>query len=239
MSLRNKRIVILGGTSGIGLAIAQAAACADAAVVVASSRQHSVDDALASLPTGAEGHTVDLSSEEQVRDLFERIGAFDHVVFTAGESLQLGELAETELDKARQAFNLRFWGAFAAAKYASKRIRPGGSIVLTTGIASLRPRKGWTVAASICGAMDAFTRALAIELAPIRVNAVSPGVVRTALWSNMTEADRDAMYRGMGAVLPVGRVGEASDIAQAYLYLMREGFSTGQVIVVDGGTVLV
>jgi NAD(P)-dependent dehydrogenase (short-subunit alcohol dehydrogenase family) len=94
-------------------------------------------------------------------------------------------------------------------------------------------------AASICGAMDALTRALAVELAPVRVNAVSPGVVRTALWSNMSEADRDAMYRDIGAALPVGRVGEARDIAQAYLYLMREGFSTGQVVVVDGGTVLV
>jgi NAD(P)-dependent dehydrogenase (short-subunit alcohol dehydrogenase family) len=73
----------------------------------------------------------------------------------------------------------------------------------------------------------------------VRVNAVSPGVVKTALWSNMSEADRDAMYRDIGAALPVGRVGEASDIAQTYLYLMREGFGTGQVIVVDGGTVLV
>ena len=174
-----------------------------------------------------------------VTGLFDRIGAFDHLVFTAGETLQLGELADTSLDRARQAFNLRFWGAFAAAKYAGKLIRPGGSIVLTTGIASLRPRKGWTVAASICGAMDALTRALAIELAPIRVNAVSPGVVRTALWSNMSEADRDTMYRDIGAALPVGRVGEAPDIAQTYVYLMREGFGTGQIIVVDGGTVLV
>jgi NAD(P)-dependent dehydrogenase (short-subunit alcohol dehydrogenase family) len=239
MTLKDKRIVILGGTSGIGLATAQAAAQDGAAIVVASSRQRSVDNALATLPAGTEGRALDLSNEEAVRGLFDRIGAFDHLVFTAGETLQLGELADTSLDQARQAFNLRFWGAFAAAKYAAKLIRPGGSIVLTTGIASLRPRKGWTVAASICGAMDALTRALAIELAPIRVNAVSPGVVRTALWSNMSEADRDAMYRDIGAALPVGRVGEAPDIAQTYVYLMREGFGTGQVIVVDGGTVLV
>jgi NAD(P)-dependent dehydrogenase (short-subunit alcohol dehydrogenase family) len=238
MTLKDKRIVILGGTSGIGLATAQAASQHGATIVVASSRQRSVDSALASLPAGTEGHALDLSDEKAVRGLFDRIGAFDHLVFTAGETLQLGELEDISLDQARQAFNLRFWGAFAAAKYAAKLIRPGGSIVLTTGIASLRPRKGWAVAASICGAMDAFTRALAVELAPIRVNAVSPGVVRTALWNNMSEADRDAMYRDIGAALPVGRVGEATDLAQAYLYLMREGFSTGQVIVVDGGTVL-
>jgi NAD(P)-dependent dehydrogenase (short-subunit alcohol dehydrogenase family) len=238
MSLKSKRIVILGGTSGIGLATAQAAAQEGAALVVASSRQSSVDQALATLPDGAEGHVLDLSDEDAVQGLFDRIGAFDHLVFTAGESLQLGELADTSMADARQAFNLRYWGALAAAKHAGRLIRPGGSIVLTTGIASLRPRKGWSVAASICGAMDALTRALAVELAPIRVNAVSPGVVSTPLWSNMSEADRDAMFRDIGAALPVGRVGEARDIAQTYLYLMREGFSTGQVVVVDGGTVL-
>jgi NAD(P)-dependent dehydrogenase (short-subunit alcohol dehydrogenase family) len=204
MTLKDKRIVILGGTSGIGLATAQAAAQEGATLVVASSQQRSVDKALATLPGSTEGRTLDLLNEDAVRGLFDRVGAFDHLVFTAGESLQLGEVAATSLASARQAFNLRFWGAFAAAKYASGLIRPGGSIVLTTGIASLRPRKGWAVAASICGAMDALTRALAVELAPVRVNAVSPGVVRTALWSNMSEADRDAMYRDIGAALPWG-----------------------------------
>lgn len=239
MTLKDKRIVILGGTSGIGLATAQAAAQEGANVVVASSRQSSVDNALAALPTGTEGHALDLSNEEQIRALFDRIGPLDHLVFTAGETLQLADLTEIALERARQAFNLRFWGAFSAVKFASKLIRRGGSIVLTTGIASLRPRKGWTVAAAICGAMDALTRALAVELAPIRVNAVSPGVVKSPLWDNMSEVDREVMYRTVGAALPVGRVGEASDIAQTYIYLMREHFSTGQVIVVDGGTVLV
>jgi NAD(P)-dependent dehydrogenase (short-subunit alcohol dehydrogenase family) len=86
--------------------------------------------------------------------------------------------------------------------------------------------------------MDALTRALAVELAPIRVNAVCPGVVRTELWGNMTEADRDALYQNIAQSLPVGRVGEPDDLAHAYLYLMREGYCTGQVIVVDGGAVL-
>jgi NAD(P)-dependent dehydrogenase (short-subunit alcohol dehydrogenase family) len=99
--------------------------------------------------------------------------------------------------------------------------------------------KGWTVAASICGAMEAFTRALAVELAPIRVNAVSPGFVRTPLWSNIAETQREDMYRDAGARLLVGRVGEADDIAQTYLYLMQNAFSTGQTVVVDGGGVLV
>jgi NAD(P)-dependent dehydrogenase (short-subunit alcohol dehydrogenase family) len=171
--------------------------------------------------------------------LFERIGAFDHLVYSAGEALHLETLDKMQIDQARGFVNVRFWGAFMAAKYGSPHIRPGGSITLTNGVAALRPHKGWTVAASICGAMEALTRALAVELAPIRVNAVCPGVVKTELWSGMTESDRAAMYRDIGQKLPVGRVGDADDLAQAYLYLMREGYSTGQVIVVDGGAVLV
>jgi NAD(P)-dependent dehydrogenase (short-subunit alcohol dehydrogenase family) len=126
-----------------------------------------------------------------------------------------------------------------AAKYGGPHIRPGGSITLTNGASGLRPKKGWTIAASICGATEALTRALAVELAPIRVNTVCPGLVKTELWSNMAESDRAAMYRDTGQKLLVDRVGEADDLAAAYLYLMQEGYSTGQVIVVDGGAVLV
>jgi NAD(P)-dependent dehydrogenase (short-subunit alcohol dehydrogenase family) len=95
------------------------------------------------------------------------------------------------------------------------------------------------VVASICGTIEALTRALAVELAPIRVNAVSPGVVRTNLWQSMDTDAREHLYESVGNSLPVGRVGEPYDIAQAYLFLMQEGFSTGQTVVVDGGTVLV
>ena len=239
MSLNGNRVVILGGTSGIGLATAKAAQREGAVVAVVSSRQQRVDRALASLDRGAEGHVVDLSDEAQVRKFFEHVGAFDHLVYTAGETLQLETLEAVQLERARGFVNLRFWGAFMAVKYGNSHIRPGGSITLTNGAAGLRPHKGWTVAASICGAMEALTRALAVELAPIRVNAVCPGVVRTELWSDMSESDRDAMYGNLGQKLPVGRVGEADDLAHAYIYLMRQGYSTGQVLVVDGGGVLV
>jgi hypothetical protein len=110
---------------------------------------------------------------------------------------------------------LRYWAALAAVKYASKSIRIGGSVVLATGVAGQRPHKGWVVAASVWGTIEALTRALAVELAPIRVNAVSPGVVRTNLWQNMTVVEREDMYGSVGKSLPVGRVGEPHDIAEA------------------------
>jgi NAD(P)-dependent dehydrogenase (short-subunit alcohol dehydrogenase family) len=237
--LHDKRVVILGGSSGIGLAVAAQAAAEGAKVVIASSNAERVQKAIESLGVDTQGHAVDLSNERAVETLFRSLGAFDHLVFTAGDSLHLKNLADTDLKQARRAFDLRFWAALAAVKYASKSIRNGGSIVLTTGVAGQRPHKGWVVAASVCGTIEALTRALALELAPIRVNAVSPGVVRTNLWQNMNAAEREHLFESVGKSLPVGRVGEAHDIAQAYLFLMQEQFATGQTLVVDGGTVLV
>lgn len=182
---------------------------------------------------------MDLSDEHAIESCFDKIGDFDHLVFTAGDTLKLDELATTDLQAARRAFQLRYWSVIAAAKYGSPRIRKGGSIVLTTGSAGRRPQKGWVLAASVCGTIEALTRALAVELAPIRVNAVCSGVVRTNLWQNMREEAREGFYRSVGNQLLVGWVGEVEDIAQAYLYLIQEGYSTGQTIVVDGGTALV
>jgi NAD(P)-dependent dehydrogenase (short-subunit alcohol dehydrogenase family) len=237
MTLNGKRIVVLGGSSGIGLATAQAASREGASVVIASSQQARLDQAVATLPN-AEGHAVNLTDASAVEALFTRIGAFDHLVFTAGESLQLSSLADTDPETARRFFDLRYFGALVAAKYASPHIRPGGSIVFTSGIAGQRPRSGWALGASVTSAMEGLTRALAVELAPIRVNIVSPGVVKTPLWSSLPEADRNALYRQMEQSLLVGHVGEPEEVAEAYLYLMRQTYGTGQVLVVDGGGLL-
>ena len=239
MTLEGKRIVILGGSSGIGLATAQAAAREGADVVIASSQKARIDKALATLPAGTQGHVVDLAGADTVMALFAGLGAFDHLIFTAGETLQLGSLASSDVEAARRFFDLRYWGAYLAAKHGSGSIRAGGSIVFTSGIAGQRPRAGWALGASICAAMEGLTRALAVELAPVRVNIVSPGVVKTPLWANMSEADRQALYQQAAKQLPVGHVGDAAEIAEAYLYLMRQSYGTGQVLVVDGGAVLV
>jgi NAD(P)-dependent dehydrogenase (short-subunit alcohol dehydrogenase family) len=238
-SLSNKRVVILGGSSGIGLAVAEQVIAEGAQVVLASSNTERVKQAVVSLGARTEGHTLDLSDEQAIQSFFQAIGDFDHLVYTAGDSLQLNELASTDLDKARRAFELRYWGVLAAVKYASPHIRKEGSITLTTGIAGERPQKGWALAASVCGAVVSLTRALAVELAPIRVNAVSPGVVRTNLWQSLPEHERNGLFENIGKAMLVGRIGEASEIARSYLYLMQEGYSTGQTITVDGGAVLV
>ncbi len=152
------------------------------------------------------------------------------------ESLKLGAIADLPLDEARAFFDVRYWGAYTAAKYGAAHLRPGGSITFSSGIASARPpQAGWTLGSSICAAMEGLTRALAIELKPLRVNIVSPGFVRTPLWSDIPEADREAMYAAAGERLPVGRVGLPEDLAAAYLFLMNQPFATGQTLVVDGG----
>jgi NAD(P)-dependent dehydrogenase (short-subunit alcohol dehydrogenase family) len=239
MSLHGQHVVVLGGTSGIGLATAQAAAQQGAAVTVVSSNSSNVRRALVVLPGNASGEVADLSDSAQVEAVFERMGELDHLVFTAGEALQLMELKSMDIGLAQGFFTLRYFGTLCAVKAAAPRIRPGGSIVLSTGIAADRAGAGWSVGASICGAVESLTRALAVELAPIRVNAVSPGVVRTPLWARMPADEREQMYASVAGSIPVGRVGEPQDIAEAFLFLMNQGFATGSIITVDGGAVLV
>jgi NAD(P)-dependent dehydrogenase (short-subunit alcohol dehydrogenase family) len=237
--LAGKKVILLGGSSGLGLATAKAAAAEGAKVIIVSGNRQRIEDALKELPAGSEGYAVDLGIEDNIRAFFEKMGGFDHLVYTAAESLSLNNISETEIGKARDFFTLRYWGAFAAVKYGAAHINQGGSINLTSGIASARPGRGWALASSICGAMEGFVRAAAVELAPIRVNSVVPGVVKTNLWNSMTEAARENLYKTVGDSLLVRRVGEAEDIAQAFLYLMKQQFGTGQNIVIDGGAILV
>lgn len=238
-SLAGKKVVVLGGTSGIGLAAALATSEDGAFVVVVSSTQKKVDEALSLLPEESIGFTADLGDEKQIELLFKKIGEFDHLIFTAGDALNFSELLKLDIEQAKQSINLRFWGAIMAAKHAVLLIRKGGSIILTTGALGRRPRKGTTVIAGMASAIEGLTRALAFELAPIRVNAVCTGTVRTNLLGNMDERDREAFYRQIGSKLLTGKVGNAYQIAEAYVYLMRASFTTGQIVVVDGGSLIV
>jgi len=237
--LNGKRIVILGGSAGIGLAVAKQVAREGARIVIVSSHQARVDAALASLPDGATGHAVDLRSEPAIRALFERIGTLDHLVYTAGEELLVAPLAQLDLASARAFFELRYWGALAAVRAAQPRLARDGSIVLTGGAAGHRPHAGFVIGASICAAMEAAARTLAVELAPIRVNVVTPGYVDTELWSNVPADARAKMFADAAAKLPVGHVAGPDEIAEHYASFLRGRYVTGQALIVDGGGVLV
>jgi NAD(P)-dependent dehydrogenase (short-subunit alcohol dehydrogenase family) len=232
---------LVGGTSGLGLAVAQAAAERGATPIVASRNPASVDRALATLPERAEGATVDLADTGSIARLVEHARPIDHLVYTAGEPLQLTMLPDLTQEIARSFWETRYFGALGVVRAVtvSGAVREGGSIVLTGGNAGQRPGPGWSLGASVCGAMEALTRQLALELAPLRVNLVAPGVTRSPLWAAMSRDDAQALYDGLAATLPVGRVGEPSEVALAYLYAMEQPMATGTSILVDGGAVLV
>lgn len=238
MTLKNTTVLVVGGTSGIGLGVAQAVADRGATPIVVSRRRSSVDRALAELPAGARGVTVDLTDPGALDRLVAEVGAVDHLVYTAGEPLEMTALAELTPEVVVAFFQTRFIGALSVARVFGPRLRAGGSITLTSGTAAWSPGYG-VLPSSLCGAMNALTTALAVELAPIRVNAVAPGLIRTPLWDAMSEDDRQALYHQEAQRVPLGRVGEVADVALAYVYCMEQAFSTGTVLTVEGGTLLV
>jgi NAD(P)-dependent dehydrogenase (short-subunit alcohol dehydrogenase family) len=242
MSLTSKRVVVIGGSSGIGLAVARAALAEGAEVVVASSQAANVDAATMALGPGAiSGDVADVRDEASIEALFGRIGAFDHLVFTAGDWGGRGArtLAETDLERAKDLAVVRYWGAVAAIKHATKTIAAHGSITLTNGMIAHRPRKGTPLSTAMAGSIEHLVRGLAVDLAPIRVNAVCPGMIRTDVWNSIPEGDRATQFERMTARQPIARIGEPEEAAEAYLYLMRAGYTTGQVLLVDGGSSVV
>jgi NAD(P)-dependent dehydrogenase (short-subunit alcohol dehydrogenase family) len=235
--IRDSKVAVLGGTQGIGLAVAELAAREGAKVVVVSSRKESVEAALGRLPKGSIGHAVDLRSEAKVGAFFTELDPFDHLVYTAGETLMLGALADVDLVAARAFFELRYWGALAAIRAGAPHLAKTGSITLTSGTAGTRPHAGFAIGASICCAIEGAARTLALELAPVRVNVVVPGYVDTGLWSSLPADARESMFREAAAKLPVRHIGTAEEIAEHYLSFMRGTYVTGQSLVVDGGGV--
>ncbi|OBK23480.1 SDR family oxidoreductase [Mycobacterium asiaticum] len=238
MSLRNQRVLIIGGTSGIGLAVAAAVAEQGATPVVASRRASSVERALAALPAGARGATVDLADLSSIERLADEVGPVEHLVYTAGEPLEMVPLAGLTPEVILGFYQTRFVGVCSAVRVFGPRLPSGGSITLTSGSASEQPEFG-PLPVSLCGAMNALTAALAVELAPIRVNAVAPGVVRSPLWDTMDAAAREGMFTQAAQGIPLHRIGEPDEVARAYLYCIEQAYSTGAVVKVDGGSVLV
>jgi NAD(P)-dependent dehydrogenase (short-subunit alcohol dehydrogenase family) len=239
MDLDGKHVVIIGGSSGMGLATAAGAAAAGATVTIASSDQSRLDAALAALPGGCNEVVVDARSEASVAEALAQIGELDHLVYTAGDSVAPRPLNEVPLDEARRLFDVRFWGAVAAVRHAAPRIRAGGSVVLTSGTVAVRPPAGAALMAGAAAAIEGLTRGLAVELAPVRVNAVRPGAVHTPMWGAAPEPQRSALLGALAERTLTKTVGEPGEIAAAHLYLMDNRFVTGTVLTVDGGAVLV
>lgn len=231
----HKTIVIIGGSAGIGLATAKALAGLGADIVIASRSKARLDAATAQIGNGAVGYELDVTNARAVEAFFDTVGPFDHLATPAAAGA-VGMFLEIDPARARAHIESKLWGQYFAARFGAPKLRAGGSITLFSGVVSRKPLRGTTTAALATGAIESFTRVLALELAPIRVNCVTPGITETEVWKELlTEAGARDHLRNVGGALPVGRTGRADDIAKAVIYLMSNSFATGSVVDVDGG----
>jgi NAD(P)-dependent dehydrogenase (short-subunit alcohol dehydrogenase family) len=236
MSLTNSTVVILGGSSGIGLATAKAASAQGARVVITGRSPERLQAAKSALGDEVKTVALDVLDERGTHALFAQLDRIDHVFITAGAVLFDPKLA-TEAATIRAALDTRFWGAFNAAKFAAARMGAGSSITFMSGAAAIRPIRGASVATASCAAVEAFARALAVDLAPIRVNAIQPGLIDTPFLDTLGER-RVAFIAEYSKRLPVGRPGRPEEVADAVIFLMKNGFVTGITLTIDGGGVL-
>ena len=234
MQLAGQKVVVVGGSSGIGLATAQLAKQDGAEVVIASRSAEKLDAAAKKL--GVTAVQTDVTSDDSVASLFRQTGAVDHVVVTAAQ-LKTGPFKSVAMDDVRATMEGKFWGAWRCARFAE--IKPGGSLTLVSGFLSIRPRPNAAIVGAANGALESLARSLAIDLAPVRVNCVSPGIVDTPIRAAMPEAARREMLDKAAAALPVRRVGQAEDIAAQILAFMTNGFATGSIVYLDGGGLMV
>ncbi|MTD54329.1 SDR family oxidoreductase [Amycolatopsis pithecellobii] len=235
-ALAGSRVVVVGGGSGFGLATARGAAEAGAKVTVLSHTDASVAKAIGQLPSDVDGRAVSSLDEAKLRAMFDEIGPVDHLVYTAADAPVAGRITTMPVEEVRQAFETRYFGAVTTIRCAAGRVRQ--SITLTSGAASIRPRATSGVLAGVCGAMEALTRALAVELSPVRVNLVRPGFTNTGMWADLDEQAREALFRQTAETNLVGHVGEAAEVARAYLYCLTSTYATGSIVTVDGGYAL-
>jgi NAD(P)-dependent dehydrogenase (short-subunit alcohol dehydrogenase family) len=237
MTLKDKRVLVIGGGSGIGLGIARGAAREGARVVIASRDAKKIAEA--AKPIGATYAAIDVRDEGNIGQFFRDNGAFDHIAFTAGdwETLVPGMLADLDLAKAAERLTTRFWGAVAVAKHGATRLPPGGSYTITNGMLAHRPRKGLPVVTASARAVEGLAIGLAVDLAPVRVNCVCPGLIETEMWDRFPEGYREMMMAMTQRQL-VPRPGNTDEAGEAYLTCMRNSFMTGQVVKIEGGIAL-
>src|SRR6201994_4703606 len=233
MQLSGQKVVVVGGSSGIGLATAELARREGADVIIASRSAAKLVPIAERL--NAIAIPTDVTSDDSVASLFKAAGPVDHVVVTAAQ-LRTGPFKTVAMDDVRSTMESKLWGAWRVARAA--QFRPGGSLTLVSGFLSIRPRPNSAIVAVANGALESLARALALELAPVRVNCVSPGIIDTPIRAAMLEEARKDMLAKAAASLPVGRVGLGEDVAQQILSFMNNGFATGSTVYLDGGALV-
>ena len=232
---QKETIVVIGATSGMGLATAQTLAAAGYRIIISGRSQRTVDDALTKISGEASGFPLDFTSPDSVGGFFTRVGAFDHLALVGSGQAAWGPFRDIKLDLLKTAFDQKFFGFFLCVQAGLAHLRKDGSIIFVIGGASRSAIPDTSGVAAVNGAIQAMAITLAKELAPTRVNIVSPGLVDTPAYDWMTPEQKQGFFKKMGGALPVGRVGHPSEIAEALLYLIRNQFTTGAILDVDGG----
>jgi len=233
-ALAGQRVVVVGGTSGMGLATVRAALAQGADVIAAGRRPLARREPAA----GARQEMVDVTDEESVRALFQNAGELDHLLVTASPGSPGAFLAQ-DLADARSYMDGKFFGSWTCARFAAPRLRARGSITFVTGGAvDLPPPHGSMIVAAFA-AIEALTRALAVELGPQRVNTIRPGYTDSAMWQFLSGSQRDDLRRRVADALPVRRMGTPEDVAHAAVFLMTNPQVTGAVLEVTGGETLI
>jgi NAD(P)-dependent dehydrogenase (short-subunit alcohol dehydrogenase family) len=229
--------IIIGGGSGIGRALARTLLAEGMDVTIVGRSAARLATARAQLESPGHGKiaaiTADIGREEDVAALFAQVEHVDHVAVTAADATGVyGRTADVATAAARAIVGTKLLGAWLVGKYASGRV--SGSITYTSGINGYRPNGSNTIVASANGALASLARGLTIELAPVRVNVISPGWVDTPIWDQLG-LDKRAAFESLAGRLPARRVGTPDDIARAFSFVMHNGFIAGTVLHVDGG----
>lgn len=234
---QKQRVVIIGGSSGMGFQIANEMHKLSYEVLIASRSKEKLEKAREAIGK-IETRVLDARNEKEIIHFFSQVGPFDHLVTSAAD-FYLGPFLTGKTEDAKGYFESKFWGQYCAAKHGAPHIRKGGSILLFSGSANQKPMPHFAAGCAINAAIESLARCLALELAPIRVNAISPGVIVTPLWDTTPEKERNALFTATGKKLPVGRVGKPAEIALAARFLIECGYATGTTVHVDGGFPLV
>jgi NAD(P)-dependent dehydrogenase (short-subunit alcohol dehydrogenase family) len=232
-SLRDKKLVIMGGSSGIGLRLAADAVAAGATVILAGRDRQALDARVAGMTDTVGTAHADLGDEDSIAELAERTGELDYLVSLASAPAS-GPVTGLPREAIARAFDAKVIGPILLAKHFAPRFRPGGAILLFSGIVAWRPEPGLAVMATTNGAVDFLARALAVELAPVRVNALSPGIVDSGAWDGMGQG-KDRFFADRAARNPARRIGRPADISSAALLALTNPFLTGSTLHVDGG----